>query len=152
MRQLSSVALIELVEGRYSELLTLCNELEHIADGLPNDVDKQACLRLGHAATAVVTSVHELEEGLLFPALVQRWPNIGELPSTVERLRREHRGDEYYAEEVEDALIAFAEGRRLMSPDAIGYLLRGFFEGQRRHIALGRELMRPLLSDVAAMP
>jgi len=135
-------ALVELFEAGHAELLSLCNELERIANDLPINADKAACLRLGQTAAAVTTKAHRLEEDVLFPALLVARPHLRELSAAIERLRLDHRGDDYHAEEVQDALLALAAGQKQMSADAIGYLLRGFFEGQRRHVAFERELAR----------
>ena len=140
-------ALGELFEAGHAELLALCNELEHIANDLPLNADKDACLRLGQTAAAVTTKAHRLEEDVLFAALLAARPHLHELAATIERLRLEHRGDEYHAEEVQDALLAFGMGQQQMSADALGYLLRGFFESQRRHIAFERELARTSVND-----
>jgi hypothetical protein len=32
-----------------------------------------------------------------------------------------------------------------MTADAAGYMLRGFFEGVRRHVAFEREMLAPLM-------
>jgi hemerythrin-like domain-containing protein len=123
--------------------LKLCCELEHIADGLPDSIDRLACIRLGKTVLATTTQAHRREEEVLFPALLAGRPQQRSLATTLDRVSREHRGDEYQAEEVEEALTTLGGNRRGMSPDAIGYLLRGFFENQRRHIAFERELIRP---------
>jgi len=143
---LTEIALLDLLERGHAAMLGLCNELERIADALPNNVDRQACLSLGRIVADTTAKIHRREEDVLFPALLASRPQQRDLGATLDRLRLEHKGDECYAEEVDEALTAFGEGRRSMSADAIGYLLRGFFEGQRRHVAFEKELVAPLLT------
>lgn len=146
MTHLTEMALLDVLERGHAALLDLCSELERIADALPNNVDRQACLTLGRAVAETTARIHRREEDVLFPALLASRPQQRDLAATLDRLRLEHHGDECYAEEVDEALTAFGEGRRSMSADAIGYLLRGFFEGQRRHVAFEKELVAPLLT------
>ncbi len=148
MTQVTEIAAIEVFERNHTELLRLCGELERIADGLPDNIDKEGCLRLGQTIAATTVKAHRHEEDALFPALLGNWPQLWDLGATFDRLRVEHHADECHAEEIEEALIALGESRRGMSADALGYLLRGFFESQRRHIAFERELIAPLLIAV----
>jgi hemerythrin-like domain-containing protein len=75
---------------------------------------------------------------VLFPQL-QSSPDATEaLAPTLERLKFEHCEDECFAEELTDALLKLGSGERV-NMEAVGYMLRGFFEGIRRHIAFERE-------------
>ena len=62
----------------------------------------------------------------------------------VERLRLEHVEDECFAEEVQYELMLLGQGRPVLAPEATGYMLRGFFEGIRRHIRHERDLLADL--------
>jgi hemerythrin-like domain-containing protein len=68
-----------------------------------------------------------------------------DLKATVERLRYEHWEDESFADEVADALIRFVTDRASSNAETLAYMLRGFFEGLRRHIAFEREHIVPIL-------
>ena len=48
-------------------------------------------------------------------------------------------------EDVQDMLRGLGEGRPTMSADAAGFMLRGFFEALRRHVAFERTFVVPLL-------
>ena len=135
-------------EQGHVALLYLCDELEHIADGLPDRIDREACRALGMSIAETMVTAHRAEAQWLFPALLQRAIEAPELPGVVSGLAEQHRRDQYLAEEVREALLGFAEGKPSLSPDALGYLLRSFFDGQRRHIALERELAAPLLAGI----
>ena len=67
------------------------------------------------------------------------------LNRSLERLKYEHWEDESFAEEVSDGLIRFVSDPDHPSPDTLAYMLRGFFEGLRRHIAFESEHILPLL-------
>ena len=47
-------------------------------------------------------------------------------------------------------LLSYAEGRPTHSAEATGYMLRGFFEALRRHIAIEEELSTALRSTAEA--
>jgi hemerythrin-like domain-containing protein len=137
---------IDTFEEGHAELARLCANLEKVADALPDNVDLSACNALAHDVPTVVADVFHSEEDRLFPFLLRRFPGMPDLAPAFDRLKAEHHADLCYAEEVEDALTAFAAGRSSLSTDAIGYMLRGFFDGQRRHIAAERQLVLPLFA------
>ena len=126
--------------------LKLCNELEALADKLPNNVDPQACLSLARTIFPILHEAHQFEEKILFPQLANTPGDNHALLATLERLRFEHWEDESFAEELRECMVKFANER---SPDCVqtlSYMLRGFFEGVRRHIAFEREHIIPLLN------
>jgi hemerythrin-like domain-containing protein len=93
----------------------------------------------------MIHEAHEYEEKTLFPMLMAM-QNIDEnLKTTVERLRYEHWEDESFADEVADAMIRFVTDKASSNAETLAYMLRGFFEGLRRHIAFEREHIVPLL-------
>lgn len=126
----------------------LCDELEAIADSLPSNADRQRCLHLARAICPIVASSHDVEEKLLFQALEPLANRVADLPATLERLRFEHHCDLCLAEELHDALLAFGRGEDLMTSDAVGFMLRAFFESVRRHVAFEQEILVPLLALV----
>lgn len=128
--------------------LVLCEELEWLADHLPSNADRQRCLRLARAICPLVVSSHQVEEALLFNVLERLGDRVPDLPSTIERLRYEHYADLCFAEEIRDTLLAIGRDEEGVSADAAGYMLRGFFESVRRHIAFEREILVPLLELV----
>ena len=62
---------------------------------------------------------------------------------TIQRLHAEHWEDESFAFEVQDALIEFAQNPKQSNVEALAYMLRGFFEGVRRHVAFEWEHVVP---------
>ncbi len=132
-------------------LMALCAALEAVADSLPNNVDRQQCLLLSRALGPLLYRAQELEEKQVFPALLDLGRPRLDLAGTIERLRIEHQIDLCYAEEVQEMLKSYGEGHQVIAPDTAGFMLRGFFESLRRHIAFEQELLAPLL-DLASAP
>ncbi len=128
----------------------LCCQLEHIADGLPDNVDRQECLYVARSVVPMVKLSHDFEESILFPLLKEKCGESEQLNQTLDRLQAEHWEDESYASEVHHGLISFASGHSDVNVDSLAYMLRGFFEGMRRHLAFEREHVLPLLQSVDA--
>ena len=127
--------------------LELCAKLELLADKLPNDFDTQDCLVLAKNIFPILKNAHDFEEQVLFPALKAQHSENNRLSVTLERLRFEHWEDESFAEELRDSLVNLALNNNTSGINSISYMLRGFFEGVRRHVAFEREHILPYLSE-----
>jgi hypothetical protein len=136
------------------EKLELCAALERIADTLPR-VDCLACLAAGNAIVPLLRNIHQYEETVIFPvydaaltgsdaALTGSDANL----ASTRRLRAEHVEDECFASEVTEILLAIGHGKTIDNAEAVGFMLRGFFEGLRRHIAFEREHVLPMIGIV----
>lgn len=136
---------LDLVAASHRRQLALCTELETIADSLPDRADPQRCLHLARALCRIVMDAHELEERVLFSRVGDMEPRAPDLAASIERLRWEHFEDLCYGEEIRDALYDLGRGDPRIGGDTLGYMLRGFFEGMRRHVAFEREVLVPLL-------
>ena len=136
----------ELMMETHKDQLVLCHRLEFIADSLPYFVDRQTCIGVARTLGPLIRRAHKLEEEIVFPAVRDHWKALENIEKTLERLRYEHLEDECFAEELHDALMAYGCGEKRPGPDAFGYMLRGFFEGLRRHIAFEQEMIVPLFS------
>lgn len=132
-----------------NELSQICAKLEKIADDLPENVDRQDCMALARSIYPTIVSAHKFEEGIVFPLLrrTARQPGIDD---TIERLRFEHWEDESFAAELQETLCGFVTGRETERVDTLAWMLRGFFEGLRRHIAFEREHVMPMLARAAS--
>lgn len=128
----------------HAEQAALCDELEHIADSLPQCADRSALVRIAERLIPLVHEVHQFEEEIIFPLFEEKLRERVELPTMIKRLKAEHDDDEYFAEEVADALRKVGEGETIRNPEAFGYMLRAFFESMRRQIAFEREQMLAL--------
>lgn len=136
--------MLETMRANMSVQLDICSELERIADTLPDNIDRQACLRAAQRICPAIRAVHEFEEKEVFPTLraAAAEPAIDQ---TIERLRFEHWEDESFAAELQETLQGFVRGEETVVVESLAYMLRGFFEGMRRHVAFEREYVMPLI-------
>jgi hemerythrin-like domain-containing protein len=125
----------------FDQQMSLCDALERIADSLPHRLDRPHCQQVANLICPLIGRAHAAEEALMFPQLAAL---RGDGCQVVERLRLEHIEDECFAEEVQFELQQIATGQPVLAPEATGYMLRGFFEGLRRHVRHELELMAAL--------
>ncbi len=123
-----------------------CTHLELAADMLPDAIDAQDCLLLAQNVVPLMRRAHEYEEFTVFPTLLARPSTPPEFNATVDRLRFEHLGDEEFANDLCISLRLFVMDRPRANVDALAWMLRGFFEGIRRHVAFEREHVLPLMT------
>jgi len=119
--------------------LALCDDLEAIADSLPSNIVNQDCLFAAKSLGRLIRDVHAYEEETLFPALRQVFQASGEFTLALDRLTFEHLADECYADDIAEKLVYIGSGGRDVNMEALGYMLRGFFDALRRHIAFERD-------------
>lgn len=124
----------------WQEQRLLCDELEAIADSLPDNVDQPACMHAARVLPTLLIRTQQNEEKTLFSALERARTALFDPTPTLDRLRIEHAGDQCFAEELSEVLLSWGRGLPMQSPEATGYMLRGFFEGLRRHVATEEEL------------
>ena len=139
---------LEMISLEHHDHLELCDQLEEIADSLPNSVDVQACTRAALALRHRVGVHHALEEEALFPLLTARAGDDAGFMRTLQRLQDEHRTDEGYCDEVLELLTSLSKGNHPENAEAAGYLLRGLFECMRRHIAFEEDHLLPKAREV----
>lgn len=132
------------MERVLEEKIRLCDMLEEIADSLPDNIDKARCLQISSVLVPVVRSTHRYEEDVIFPAYTSVLADDA-MQSPLQRLRSEHFEDECYADELTEALLAVARGQDIGNAEALGYMLRAFFESVRRHVAFEREHVLPTI-------
>ncbi|WDZ80096.1 hemerythrin domain-containing protein (plasmid) [Ensifer adhaerens] len=124
----------------YRELLALCDRLETLADSIPRRIDMTSCRVIMTELPEKLRRVHALEETILFPAVEGR-RGTDDRDALIARLRAEHDQDDRAAVELVRVLKAVLDNRASLSWDAIGYMLRGFFETVRRHVATERLIL-----------
>ena len=124
--------------------LDMCAALEDIADSLPANVDAFKCLSVANALAPLMREIHHFEESVIFPIFEARRTGDAHALSA-QRLRAEHVEDQAYAEELTEALMAIGHGAQVSNPEAVGFMLRGFFESTRRHVAFEREHVLPVI-------
>ncbi len=139
---------IAVIEEEHALQLELCDVLEYLADSLPSAIDEG----LASVAVAILRNGlprhMSLEEEVLFPLLRRRIAGTPHLTAMLHRLEDEHDTDEGFASEIADALESLAGREAADDAEMLGYMLRGFFECQRRHIAWENEVVLPLARQV----
>lgn len=133
--------LCETFEGRHRAKLSVCERLEAIADSLPHKVDRLACLAVAADLLPAVRKAQAFEESVIFPV----FSGTAERAETLRRLLAEHVEDEAAAEELTETLLAIGHGHEIDNPEALGFMLRAFFEAVRRHVAFEREHVMPMV-------
>ena len=93
----------------------------------------------------MVRQAHEFEEQTLFPVLNALPDCDAELGNSLDRLRFEHWEDESFAEDLSLSLHEYCSSNETRDGEKLSYMLRGFFDGLRRHIAFEAEHLVPIL-------
>lgn len=135
---------LDMIDHAHLMQMQLCDVLERIADGLPDDVDRRLC---GQAASALQYDLplhHRDEEAGLFPLLRQRSLPEDSINDVLTRFENEHCADTDFAGEIAESLNHLCRGVVVPNPEMMGYMLRGFFECYRRHVHWERVLVMPL--------
>ncbi len=127
---------------------SICDMLEEIADSLPGHIDQNKCVCAAMALTHRVKVHHHVEEAILFPRIIARAPGDCVLHSVFSRLEGEHRTDEGHCDEAIELLTQISSGTIPPNVEAAGYLLRGLFEGLRRHIAFENDYVIPKAAEL----
>jgi hemerythrin-like domain-containing protein len=130
------------MQRAHREKLRLCSVLEEIADSLPDRVDPLMCLSTANTLLPMLRNIHRYEEDTIFPAYAAATDDTG----GVERLKAEHLEDECFADELTEALLRAGHCGTAANPEALGFMLRGFFETIRRHVAFEREHILPAIA------
>lgn len=133
------------LSAHHQKQLELCTRLEGLADSLPNNVNKQECLSMSWQIYPVVREAHKFEEETLFPILSEQCEREPSLSRSIERLKFEHWEDESTAEDISLSLRELINDPLTANTEKISYMLRGFFEGVRRHIAFEADHLTPKL-------
>jgi hypothetical protein len=130
----------------HAELLYICSTLEDIADSLLPQPDTVRCYGVAGNLLPVLAKAYRYEEDFLFPWLAKTYGTDAGLGKSITRLYFEHLEDEAYASEVVEMLRTIGSHKRFEAETA-GYMLRGFFEGMRRHIAFEQDHLYRLINQ-----
>jgi len=143
---LAKEGLLACIEKEHRAERNLCDMLERIADNLLEPLDTEL------ASTGIVTlrtclKRHvALEEIYLYPVLTKRLCPGDLAEHLLDHIRGEHAADESLAHDTADQLEEALTRGRVGNPEMLGYMLRGFFECRRRHIAWEDAVVLPLAS------
>ena len=135
---------LDLIAHAHAHQMQMCDAMERIADGLPDEVDRRLCAEVASCLLFDLPLHHHDEETALFPLLRRRSLAEDGLGPILDRLASEHSADTDFASEIAEALDTLGQGSRARNPDMLGYMLRGFFERYRRHVHWENTLVMPL--------
>lgn len=140
------------IEADHACLLRLCDVLEAIADGLPGLWDREKTVVAIDVLRHGLIGHARLEDVALFPLLRRRADGDRALASYLAQLESEHVHDTDFAFELADELDGLLLRGRTSRGDQVGYMLRGFFIAQRRHIEWENVAVLPVARRVLAGP
>lgn len=141
---LSNGCLYDAMARIHEAKIDLCRQLEAIADSLPGDIDPVACMKAAQALIPVLREAHRFEEAVVFPAYDDLLSDHA-APTSTSRLRTEHIEDECFAADLTEILLKLGHGEQITNAETFGFMLRGFFDGVRRHIAFENEHITPVI-------
>ena len=134
---------LDVIARAHALQVEVCDALERIADGLPDDVDRRLCATAAAYLQYELPRHHQDEENGLFVLLKKRvLPGDG-IDEILDRLAAEHLTDTDFASEIAESLDCLGRGEKIPNPGMIGYMLRGFFERYRRHVQWEDTLVMP---------
>lgn len=139
---------VAVMRKAHEEKLTLCDCLEEIADSLPNKIDRRVCLNAANALVPLLRNIHRYEEEIVFPVFEGKAAGRFGTGGTIARLKAEHLEDESYADELAEALVKMSDGSSDLEAETAGFMLRGFFESLRRHMAFERDHILAIIEGV----
>ncbi len=139
---------LALIEGSVGEREFVCDQLESIADDLPNRIDVRRALSAMQFLRIKLPVYHSDERRCLFPLLKQRAPHSSGIVPIIAQLQSHQIEDEDFAHEVAEFLEDLSTEPVIRNPDASGYLLRGFFQSYRRYLGWQKLMVLPLANRV----
>jgi hemerythrin-like domain-containing protein len=135
---------LDMIAHAHAVQVQMCDAMERIADGLPDEVDRRLCAQVASCLQFDLPLHHQDEETALFPLLRERAAPEDGLQEILDRLAAEHSSDTDFASEIAESLEDLGQGGRAANPDMLGYMLRGFFERYRRHVHWENTLVMPV--------
>jgi hemerythrin-like domain-containing protein len=135
---------LDVIVRAHASQMQMCDVLEQIADGLPDNVDHRLCAQVATCLQFDLPLHHQDEECGLFPLLRGRSHPDDRILEILERLATEHSADTDFASEIAENLEILGHSGRTTNPEMLGYMLRGFFERYRRHVGWENTLVLPL--------
>jgi hemerythrin-like domain-containing protein len=141
----SSQTVMRLFLNHLTSLDNLCRDLEMIADGLPASIDAQTSLVIAGNIVPIISSAHKFEEEHIYPILLNAVRNGTTMKVEIDRLKSEHWIDSDLGEEISLALKEYVSNQNPVKAETLSWMLRGFFESMRRHIAFEHAVILPVV-------
>lgn len=139
---------LAVIEEEHALHLELCELLEDIADGLPRKFEPALAVIAISILKGSAKAHIKFEEAAFFPILRERLPAGSPIVDALACLSQEHERDEDTGDELAEALKEALRLGAPQNPESLGYILRGYFESQRRHIAWENCVVLPAAREV----
>ncbi|MFY9874918.1 MAG: hemerythrin domain-containing protein [Rhodomicrobium sp.] len=136
-------AFLTLLERDQMRLLRICAALEKIADGLPGTGHQRKTGKVLAFLDKAFSRHVFLHEKCLFPLIRSLEEKNEPLELMLRELEFEHAADRGLIVEILSAFMG--RDSRNIGLEALGYLLRSFFENYRRHAAWERATAYPIV-------
>lgn len=134
---------LDRIAAEHGLQLELCDALELIADELPGRIDATLLREVINVLAHGMTPHFAFEEHALFPLLRRRASDDHPLMAALTQLETEHERDADLSQELVEQLRHLMLREEAMNPDMLGYMLRGYFESQRRHVEWENSIVLP---------
>ncbi|MEZ5776158.1 MAG: hemerythrin domain-containing protein [Hyphomicrobiaceae bacterium] len=139
---------LEALERDHILQLEVLDLIERIADTLPEVVDLRTIERAVPLLRRAWEHHMSFEDEALFPLLRERGRHLAHVSPLLDQLEHEHDADAPHCHEIADVFEEILAAGRQTSPEVLGYMLRGFFDSQRRHIAWENAMVLPLAREI----
>lgn len=134
---------IGVVEDEHALQLELCNLLELIADALPVTFDRSLAVTALTILQGSLPAHSRFEDNALFPRLRRRLTADDPVLSALVCLEREHVWDAGALSDLAGELKSALGLQGVQNPNLLIWMLRGFADSHRRHIAWEDEVVLP---------
>ncbi len=138
---------LKLIEYEHALQLLFCDRLEQIADALPSMANKNLVHGVSQLLREGMWPHMRMEEEMLFPLLRQRCPADELLEEVFGQLEKEHQQDADLEIEIAEELNNLLRTGAAHNAEMLGYMLRGYFYSQRRHIEWENRVVLPLARE-----
>jgi hemerythrin-like domain-containing protein len=142
---------ISIIEGEHALQLELCDLLDVIADDLPQTFDRSLAVIAVAILQGSVPAHTRFEDEALFPLLRRRLTADDPVLSALAYLEREHEWDKGILGQLTEALKCGVGECTVQNPEALSYVLRGFSESHRQHIAWEEQAVLPVARTTLTM-
>lgn len=124
---------VNIVIGERLQQRAICNGLEHIANNLSGTICRQLCENVLSKLNHDLAMFHRDEEAL-FEIILAHEPDANCAANCINLIKSEHETNEAYVLDLFDPLSQICEGSMPHYINAVGYALRCYFDGVRRHL------------------
>ncbi len=139
--------ILRVLTSFHQSQLDICRRLEELADGLPKNFNKAQALHIIRHMVPLLKRAHHFEETYVFNLFSGKAEHFPIPQKSIDRMKFEHWEDELYAEDLAEALHDYINNEKGETASKLSYMLRGFFDNLRRHIAFVEEFIVPFLLE-----